>query len=91
MQSLPVTVTEIHEAISKRMHLKVSRKTIERDMIEMAEVNSVSVIPGVPSKYTLNKPTDIEIVLKEDEVKQILQVLNPGSDLYIKLNKTISP
>lgn len=90
MQSLPVTVTEIHEALSKRMHLKISRKTIERDMIEMVEVKSVTVTPGVPSKYTLNKPTEIEIVLKEDEVRQILQALNPGSDLYLKLYKTIS-
>lgn len=87
MQSAAVTVTEIHEAISRRMHLDVSRKTIERDMIEMVESNIVSVANGVPSKYTLNQPTNIEIILKVEEIELILKHLDPSSDVFKKLQK----
>ena len=89
MQANPVTVTEIHEALSKRMHLDVSRKTIERDMIEMFEMKTVSVITGVPSKYSLNKPTDIELILKVEEIRFILQLMKSDSELYCKLSKFI--
>ena len=89
MQASPVTVTEIHEALSKRMHLDVSRKTIERDMIEMFEMKLVSVISGVPSKYSLNKPTDIELILKVEEIETILKLLEPTSDIYQKLQKNL--
>jgi hypothetical protein len=36
-QSGGVTVSEIHEAMVKRMGLDISRKTIERDIIDMVE------------------------------------------------------
>ena len=89
MQASPVTVTEIHEALSKRIHLDVSRKTIERDMIEMFEMKTVSVISGVPSKYSLNKPTDIELVLKVEEIQFLLALMKSDSELYCKLSKFI--
>ena len=89
MQASPVTVTEIHEALSKRIHLDVSRKTIERDMIEMFEMKTVSVISGVPSKYSLNKPTDIELVLKVEEIQFLLALMKSDSELYFKLSKFI--
>ena len=89
MQASPVTVTEIHEALSKRMHLDVSRKTIERDMIEMMELKIVSVISGVPSKYSLNKPTDIELILKVEEIQFLLALMKSDSELYFKLSKFI--
>ncbi len=85
IQSSPVTVTEIFDALKKRMNLDVSRKTIERDMFEMAELNSVSVISGIPSKYSLNKPTEVEIQLRIEEVRFILEVIEQGSELYLKL------
>ena len=89
MQASPVTVTEIHEALSKRMHLDVSRKTIERDMIEMFEMKLVSVFSGVPSKYSLNKPTDIELILKVEEIRILLQLVKSDSELYCKLIKYV--
>ena len=89
VQSVSVTVTEIHDALSKRMHLEVSRKTIERDMIEMVEMKSVSVISGIPSKYTLNKPNEIEITLTIEEIDEILRMINDQSKLYIKFKKSL--
>lgn len=89
LQSGPMTVTEIHEALSKRMHLDISRKTIERDMIEMLEAKTVSVISGVPSKYILDKPNEIEICLKVGEIDLILKYLDPTSEIYQKLHKCL--
>lgn len=84
-----MTVTEIHEALSKRMHLDISRKTVERDMIEMLEAKTVSVISGVPSRYILNKPNEIEICLKVEEIDLILKYLDPTSEIYQKLHKCL--
>lgn len=89
MQNGPVTVTEIHEALAKRMHLDVSRKTIERDMIEMHEARTVSMISGVPSRYSLSKPSEIELILRVEEIEIILKHLDPTSDIYQKLQKNL--
>ncbi len=90
MQSGPVSVTEIHEALTKRVNLDVSRKTIERDMIELTEIGAVSVHPGIPVRFYLNKPIEIEISLRVEEVQHILQVLDQKSELYIKLTKVLA-
>lgn len=87
MQAGPVTVTEIHEALSKRMHMDVSRKTIERDMFELTEKGIVAAHAGVPSKYVLNKPTEIQIVLKVEEIESILEQINPVSEISLKLKR----
>jgi hypothetical protein len=89
MQSEPFTVTEIHEALSLRMGLDISRKTIERDIIEMVDNQSVLAILGVPSKYTLNKTSEIELSLKVEEIETILKYLEPTSDIYQKLQKNL--
>ena len=89
LQSSPVSVSEIHEALSKRMHLEISRKTIERDMSELIDGITVTVHKGVPSKYVLNKETGFEITLNEDEIRTALQNLEGGSPLYLKLKRCI--
>ena len=50
MQSEPLTVTAIHEALSLRMNLDISRKTIERELIEMLDNQFVLAFLGVPSE-----------------------------------------
>lgn len=90
MQSNPVSVTEIHEALTKRVHIDVSRKTIERDMIELTENKIVGVHPGIPIRYFLTKPVEVEVSLKVEEVQLILQVLDQDSELFIKLKKIIN-
>jgi DeoR/GlpR family transcriptional regulator of sugar metabolism len=89
MQSGPSTITEIYEALSKRMHLDISRKTIERDLIELEGLNCLSVEDGTPSKYSLKRPIEIEIVLRVEEVQEILSVLNPESELFTKLKSEL--
>src|SRR3989344_1396663 len=89
MQASPVTVTEIYEALSKRMHMDISRKTIERDMFELSENFAVSVQVGVPSRYLLNMPNEIEVILKMEEIETILKYLDPASEIYQKLQKNL--
>ena len=85
MQSTSVTVTEIHEALTKRLSLRVSRKTIERDMVELMDTKCVSSVQGMPARYVLNKIDEILIRFRPDELKYILDRLEPDSDLYLKL------
>lgn len=89
MQSEPVTVTEIHEALSLRMNLDISRKTVERDIIEMVDNQLVLASQGIPSKYTLNKTTEIELSLKIEEIQSILSLMEPEGELYRKLSKSL--
>ena len=90
MQSEPVTVTEIHEALSLRMNLDISRKTVERDIIEMVENQLVLAFVGVPSKFTLNKTTEIELSLKVEEIQSILKVMEAeDGELFRKLSKSL--
>jgi hypothetical protein len=89
MQSEPVTVTEIHEALSLRMNLDISRKTIERDIIEMVENQMVLASIGVPSKFTLNKTAEIELTLKVEEIQAILKVVDAEGELFWKLTKSL--
>ena len=90
MQSEPVTVTEIYEALSLRMNLDISRKTIERDIIEMVENQLVLAFVGVPSKFTLNKTAEIELSLKVEEIQSILKVMEKeDGELFRKLTKSL--
>jgi hypothetical protein len=89
MQTSPMTVTEIHDALSKRLGLDISRKTVERDMIQMIESVMVSINPGPPSRYTLNRPHEFEVTLGIGDIKMILQLLEPNTDLYLKLKRVL--
>ncbi len=89
IQSEPVTVTEIHEALSLRMNLDISRKTIERDIIEMVENQLVLAFVGVPSKFTLNKTAEIELSLKVEEIQSILKLVDTEGELFRKLTKSL--
>lgn len=89
MQSSPVTVSDIHEALTNRMHLDVSRKTVERDMIEMEEMDLISIIPGIPAKYYLNKAIEVDIRLKVEEVQAIVKQIDPSSEVFFKLHRCI--
>lgn len=84
-----MSVSEIHEALTQRMHFEISRKTIERDLVDMVENQGASVISGIPSRYTFNVPTEVEILLKIEEVELILQLLDAESDLHRKLKRYV--
>lgn len=89
MQTSPVTITEIHHALNYRLQIKVSRKTIERDMLELSDNSTVTQLPGVPSTFNLNRPTEVEVKLKLEELRTILDNIGPDSELYIKLKKAL--
>ncbi len=71
------------------MNLDISRKTIERDIIEMVENQMVLASIGVPSKFTLNKTAEIELTLKVEEIQAILKVVDAEGELFWKLTKSL--
>ncbi len=88
-QMHPATVSQIHNVFLKDTDLKVSRKTIERDLNEMFSSKMVTVEQGPPLKYSMGKDDEIEIVLKIEEINFILQKICPLSDIFSKLKKHI--
>ena len=89
LQSGGVTVSEIHEAMVKRMDLDISRKTIERDIIEMVEDGHLGIFSGLPTRYQLIKPVEVELALKIEEIKLLIELLDQNSELYQKLKRAL--
>ncbi len=89
-QSSAVSVTEIHDAMTKRIHLDISRKTIERDTLEMVENGELTIERVGPNKFLLNKPFEVDLKLRVDDIKLILQKLDPESELSAVLKKLIN-
>ena len=88
-QSGAVTVSEIHEALVKRMNLDISRKTIERDIIDMVEDGLVGLSPGMPMRYQLIKPAEVDLALKVEEITLLLELLDQDSELHQKLKRAL--
>ena len=89
MQSSAASVTEVHEALVKRLNLKISRKTVERDLVELEESEVVFMESKYPSRYWLKKSSELELKLNVEDVNSIIAVLEPDSDLYVKLKKFV--
>lgn len=89
LQSFPATITEIHEALVKRMHLDVSRKTVERDMVYLVDQEVVSAQKGIPSRFVLNRPKEFIVSLKHAEVIQIIECMPLESDLIKRLRSLV--
>ena len=85
LQSGPLSISEIHEGLSKRLGIEISRKTVERDLLEMSEAQIVTMTHGVPSRFSLNAPFQIELVLTVEEVKSILELTSTRVELYQKI------
>lgn len=88
-QSGAVTVSEIHEALVKRIGLDISRKTIERDIIDMVEEGLVGLSPGMPMRFQLIKPAEVDIALKVEEITLLLDLLDQNSELHQKLKRAL--
>ena len=88
-QSGGVTVSEIHEAMVKRMGLDISRKTIERDIIDMVDEGLLGQSPGMPTRYQLIKPVEVDLALKVEEITLLLELLDQNSELHQKLKRAL--
>jgi DeoR/GlpR family transcriptional regulator of sugar metabolism len=89
-QTSPCSISEIHEALTIRYHFRISRKTIQRDLQELCDKRQVIAFDGIPIRFSLAKPEELELVLKINEVNQILQCLDPQSELFIKIKSKSS-
>jgi predicted DNA-binding transcriptional regulator YafY len=90
LQSNPSTITEIHEALTRRQGLEVSRKTVERDLDELVEAKVVMFTPGLPTRYTLRPIEEVEIILTIEEVRKLISLLDEKSDLTMKLKRSLA-
>ena len=86
LQSSALTVSEIHDALTTRINLKVSRKTIERDMDEMIELNLILLSSNNPARFVYTEDSEFDINLKKHELQMILNQVDPKSEIYFKLN-----
>ena len=84
-QADPKSITDVYEALVRRLGEDVSRKTIERDLDEMIEARVVSLMPGVPSRFMLVAGVEIELTLSLKELEHILTLLDPDSELAKKI------
>ena len=64
-------------------------KTIERDIINMVEDGLVSLSPGMPMRYQLIKPAEVDLALKVEEITLILELLEQDSELHQKLKRAL--
>ena len=88
-QSSPQTITEVFEALVKRLGEDISRKTIERDMDELIEARAVVLMPGLPSRFQLAETDQIELTLSAEEIRTILALLNENTETHLKLKKIL--
>jgi DeoR/GlpR family transcriptional regulator of sugar metabolism len=89
-QSGPQSITEIYGALINRLGLDVSRKTIERDVLQMEEEGLIRAHQGTPVRYYLNGPPEIDIRLTLEEVTILIKLLGPDSPISDKLRDHLS-
>jgi hypothetical protein len=89
LQTEALTVSEIHEAMVKRQGLDISRKTIERDIIEMVEDDLIDLSLETPTRYRLKRATEVDLALKIEEITLLLELLDQDSELHQKLKRAL--
>lgn len=85
MQSSPATVSEVHEALTKRSNLNVSRKTVERDLMEMLERKLVIANGLMPQRFEIIKHSDVELTFTKNEIEFLLSVIPSHLPVYHKI------
>jgi len=76
-----VTISEIHEWISKCTQVKVSRKTIQRDLEELIERRIVIQAEGCPLRFRLLATKIYCFKLGLDDVDQLLESISHNSKI----------
>lgn len=89
-QSSPQSVTEIYGALINRFGLDVSRKTIERDVLQMEDEGLIKAQHGTPVRYFLSGPLEIDIRLTLEEISMLIKLLGPESGITRKLRDYLS-
>ncbi len=90
LQTEPKSISEIHEALVGHWDLMVSRKTIERDILELEDSERLQSYPGTPTRYTLKGAFEVEITLQIQEIQYLLTLIDHQTDLAQKLRKSLS-
>jgi hypothetical protein len=70
--------------------LDISRKTIERDVLQMEDEGLVKAQLGTPVRYFLSGPPEIDIRLTLEEVTLPIKLLGPDCSITLKLRDYLS-
>lgn len=89
-QSDPQSITEIYGALRNRFGLEVSRKTIERDVLQMEEEGFIRAHEVRPFRNYLRDPPEIDIRLTLEEVTILIELLGSGPPIAGKLRDYLS-
>lgn len=84
LQSAPLTVTEIHEALVDRLDLQASRRTITRDLEELLEDGLIKS-DGIPKRFFLCNENEVILRLTREEAHYLLGSISTPNSLIKKL------
>lgn len=90
LQSSPQSITDVYEALVSRLGEDISRKTIERDLDQLIEERSATLMPGTPARFQIIEVQEIEVILTKDEINTIISALGVDSEIGKKLKSLIS-
>jgi predicted transcriptional regulator len=79
------TISEIHDKLLTVYQFDVSRKTIERDMLEMVKKGLVHASENLPFRYTPHSSEDLILKLTSKEATYLMVVLPQEHSVYQKL------
>ena len=89
-QSKPQTIKDVFDVLINRHGEEVSRKTIERDLDQLIEERSVTLMPGTPARFQIIEISEVEVILTKDEINTIISALGEDSEIGKKLRDCIS-
>lgn len=80
-------ITWIHNVLYNDYLLDVSRKTIQRDLMDLETSNVIKSFPGYPRTYVLVEPYKISLKLREEDVQNLINLLKqlPKSEMRDQL------
>jgi arginine repressor len=73
-----LTTTELFEKL-KALNFLITRKTVERDLLELIEEKVVRQTEGIPIKFFLVKEMEIFIKFNREEVDELLKYIPSDS------------
>lgn len=84
------TISKIHNWIQCNTQMKITRKTIERDIYEMIERKEIIQKEGYPIRFHFISNRIYQIELTLEEINSVLELLTDRSDIYKKIFQQIN-
>ena len=95
--NMPKTISEIHDGIYEIFQIDVSRRTIQRDVLNLVFIKEIESLNSYPRKYKLSKKDIHQIDLTTNELHLLIKIIEKDNisvndPIFISVrNKLISP